>query len=152
MASWMPQLQWGLDPRRDVKGKVPVALSEPSLPSVALTAMVTLADPAPVPDVGWPAYGGDTAGPRNSALAQTTPANVGELTEDGHLRTGDLGHESVDCERSVFDATCDFCHEGLNSACTHGGYFGVGTVGGATIATLLPDIPENRFQPARVFD
>lgn len=29
------------------------------------------------------------------------------------------------------DGTCDFCHEGLPSACAHGGYFGVGTVGGA---------------------
>ena len=29
------------------------------------------------------------------------------------------------------DGTCDFCHEGLQSACAHGGYFGVGMVGGA---------------------
>lgn len=29
------------------------------------------------------------------------------------------------------DGTCDFCHEGLPSACAHGGYFGVGMVGGA---------------------
>ena len=29
------------------------------------------------------------------------------------------------------DGTCDFCQESLQTACTHGGYFGVGTVGGA---------------------
>jgi threonine dehydrogenase-like Zn-dependent dehydrogenase len=29
------------------------------------------------------------------------------------------------------DGTCDLCHEGLQTACTHGGYFGVGMVGGA---------------------
>ena len=29
------------------------------------------------------------------------------------------------------DGSCDFCHEGLQTACTHGGYFGVGMVGGA---------------------
>lgn len=29
------------------------------------------------------------------------------------------------------DGTCDFCHEGLQTACSHGGYFGVGMVGGA---------------------
>jgi threonine dehydrogenase-like Zn-dependent dehydrogenase len=29
------------------------------------------------------------------------------------------------------DGTCDFCHEGLQTACAHGGYFGVGMVGGA---------------------
>ncbi len=29
------------------------------------------------------------------------------------------------------DGTCAFCHEGLHTACTNGGYFGVGQVGGA---------------------
>ena len=29
------------------------------------------------------------------------------------------------------DGSCDFCHEGLQTACAHGGYFGVGIVGGA---------------------
>lgn len=29
------------------------------------------------------------------------------------------------------DGTCDFCHEGLQTACSHGGYFGIGMVGGA---------------------
>jgi threonine dehydrogenase-like Zn-dependent dehydrogenase len=29
------------------------------------------------------------------------------------------------------DGTCDLCHEGLQTACSHGGYFGVGMVGGA---------------------
>jgi threonine dehydrogenase-like Zn-dependent dehydrogenase len=29
------------------------------------------------------------------------------------------------------DGTCDFCHEGLQTACVHGGFFGVGEVGGA---------------------
>ncbi len=29
------------------------------------------------------------------------------------------------------DGTCDFCQEGLQTACVHGGYFGVGVVDGA---------------------
>jgi threonine dehydrogenase-like Zn-dependent dehydrogenase len=29
------------------------------------------------------------------------------------------------------DGTCAFCHEGLQTACAHGGFFGVGAVGGA---------------------
>ena len=29
------------------------------------------------------------------------------------------------------DGTCAFCHEGLHTACVHGGFFGVGQVGGA---------------------
>jgi threonine dehydrogenase-like Zn-dependent dehydrogenase len=29
------------------------------------------------------------------------------------------------------DGTCEFCHEGLQTACSHGGFFGIGPVGGA---------------------
>lgn len=29
------------------------------------------------------------------------------------------------------DGTCEFCHEGLHTACTQGGFFGIGQVGGA---------------------
>ena len=29
------------------------------------------------------------------------------------------------------DGTCTFCHEGLPTSCIHGGFFGVGDVGGA---------------------
>lgn len=29
------------------------------------------------------------------------------------------------------DGTCEFCHDGLQTACSHGGFFGVGQVGGA---------------------
>ena len=29
------------------------------------------------------------------------------------------------------DGTCEFCHEGLHTACSHGGFFGTGQVGGA---------------------
>src|SRR5437588_256989 len=29
------------------------------------------------------------------------------------------------------DGTCVFCHEGLHTACVHGGFFGTGDVGGA---------------------
>lgn len=34
------------------------------------------------------------------------------------------------------DGTCDFCHEGLQTACVHGGFFGVGEVGGAQAEAL----------------
>ena len=57
------------------------------------------------------------------------------------------------------DGTCDFCHEGLHTACVHGGYFGVGQVGGAQAEALripqadgtlyaLPTQPDKALMPA----
>lgn len=34
------------------------------------------------------------------------------------------------------DGSCDFCHEGLHTACTHGGFFGNAEVGGAQAEAL----------------
>ena len=34
------------------------------------------------------------------------------------------------------DGTCDFCREGLNTSCRHGGYFGTGEIGGAQAEAL----------------
>lgn len=34
------------------------------------------------------------------------------------------------------DGSCDFCHEGLQTACTHGGFFGSNEVGGAQAEAL----------------
>ncbi|MCZ2439789.1 MAG: zinc-dependent alcohol dehydrogenase family protein [Burkholderiales bacterium] len=34
------------------------------------------------------------------------------------------------------DGSCDFCHEGLHTACTHGGFFGSPDVGGAQAEAL----------------
>ncbi len=34
------------------------------------------------------------------------------------------------------DGTCDFCNEGLHTACSHGGYFGVDPIGGAQAQAL----------------
>jgi len=44
-----------------------------------------------------------------------------------HIQVGDL----VVMPFAYSDGTCDFCHEGLHTACVHGGYFGVGMIGGA---------------------
>ncbi len=48
-------------------------------------------------------------------------------TEVRRFNRGDL----VVMPFAFSDGTCDFCHEGLQTACSHGGYFGVGLVGGA---------------------
>jgi len=44
-----------------------------------------------------------------------------------NFRRGDL----VVMPFAFSDGSCDFCSEGLQTACSHGGYFGVGKVGGA---------------------
>ena len=44
-----------------------------------------------------------------------------------HFKRGDL----VVMPFAFSDGSCDFCYEGLQTACAHGGYFGVGMVGGA---------------------
>ena len=43
------------------------------------------------------------------------------------FRRGDL----VVMPFAYSDGSCDFCHEGLQTACAHGGFFGVGPVAGA---------------------
>jgi threonine dehydrogenase-like Zn-dependent dehydrogenase len=48
-------------------------------------------------------------------------------TDVHRIKHGDL----VVMPFAYSDGTCDFCHEGLQTACSHGGYFGVGMVGGA---------------------
>ncbi len=45
----------------------------------------------------------------------------------GRIRRGDL----VVMPFAYSDGSCDFCQEGLHTACAHGGFFGVGPVGGA---------------------
>jgi len=60
---------------------------------------------APVPDAGWPAYGGDAGGTRYSPLVQITPANVNELRVAWVFRTGELGQGMKDWSRSAFEAT-----------------------------------------------
>jgi len=60
---------------------------------------------APVPDAGWPAYGGDAGGTRYSPLVQITPANVNELRVAWVFRTGELGQGVKDWSRSAFEAT-----------------------------------------------
>ena len=48
------------------------------------------------------------------------------------LRRGDV----VVMPFAYSDGTCAFCHEGLQTACVHGGFFGTGDVGGAQAEAL----------------
>ncbi len=51
-------------------------------------------------------------------------------TVGSHVRRFERG-DLVIMPFAFSDGTCDFCHEGLQTACSHGGYFGIGMVGGA---------------------
>jgi len=73
-----------------------------------LAAAAALAAP---PDAGWPDYGGDAGGTRYSPLTQITPANVDGLRVAWIFRTGELGKDVKDWERSAFEAT-PILHDG----------------------------------------
>jgi threonine dehydrogenase-like Zn-dependent dehydrogenase len=49
-----------------------------------------------------------------------------------NLKTGDL----VVMPFAYSDGSCVFCHEGLQTACLHGGFFGTGEIGGAQAEAL----------------
>ena len=47
------------------------------------------------------------------------------------------------------DGTCVFCHEGLQTACVHGGFFGSPEVGGAQAEAVRVPWPMARFTRCR---
>ena len=73
------------------------------------------------------------------------PSETGRVM--GHEAIGvveDVGREVRQVKRGDFvimpfafsDGTCEFCHEGLQTACVHGGFFGNGDVAGAQAEAL----------------
>src|SRR5579872_7316016 len=64
---------------------------------------------AAAPDAGWPAYGGAAGGGHYSPLTQITPANVDQLRVAWIFRTGELGEDVKDWDRSAFEATPILC-------------------------------------------
>jgi len=48
------------------------------------------------------------------------------------------------------DGTCEFCHEGLQTSCVHGGFFGVGDVGGAQAEALRVPLADGTLFPLPV--
>ena len=74
-------------------------------PLFLFSCLATGAALAAPPEAGWPVYGGDAGGTRYSPLAQITPANVDGLRVAWIFRTGELGKDVKDWERSAFEAT-----------------------------------------------
>jgi threonine dehydrogenase-like Zn-dependent dehydrogenase len=48
------------------------------------------------------------------------------------------------------DGACEFCHEGLHTSCVHGGFFGVGRVGGAQAEALCVPQADGTLFPLAV--
>jgi threonine dehydrogenase-like Zn-dependent dehydrogenase len=48
------------------------------------------------------------------------------------------------------DGTCEFCREGLQTSCVHGGFFGVGDVGGAQAEALRVPLADGTLYPLPV--
>jgi threonine dehydrogenase-like Zn-dependent dehydrogenase len=48
------------------------------------------------------------------------------------------------------DGTCEFCSEGLQTSCVHGGFFGVGDVGGAQAEALRVPLADGTLYPLSV--
>jgi threonine dehydrogenase-like Zn-dependent dehydrogenase len=48
------------------------------------------------------------------------------------------------------DGTCEFCHEGLQTSCVHGGFFGVGDIGGAQAEALRVPLADGTLFPLPV--
>ena len=48
------------------------------------------------------------------------------------------------------DGSCEFCHEGLHTSCIHGGFFGVGRVGGAQAEALCVPQADGTLVPLPV--
>ena len=91
-------VSWTRDPTR-VEGNAPASAA----PAPAAEASAA-GSPAPPKD-DWTAYGGNGMGQRYSALDQITPANVGQLEEAWHFRTGDVRGRRGDPEETTFEVT-----------------------------------------------
>jgi quinoprotein glucose dehydrogenase len=95
---------WTREPGR-IDGIAPLPDASPTATATATaTAATAPASPPPAKD-DWTAYGGTGFGQRYSALDQITPANVGQLEEAWHFRTGDVRGQPGDPEETTFEVT-----------------------------------------------
>jgi threonine dehydrogenase-like Zn-dependent dehydrogenase len=62
------------------------------------------------------------------------------------LKTGDL----VVMPFAYSDGTCAFCHEGLQTSCVHGGFFGIGEVAGAQAEAVRVPLADGTLFPLPV--
>lgn len=127
---------WTREPGR-IEGIAPL----PDASSTAATA-TSLASPPPPKD-DWTAYGGTGFGQRYSALDQITPANVGQLEEAWHFRTGDVRGQPGDPEETTFEVTPLKIGERLFLCTPHQAVIALNATTGEQIWRYTPDIQKS---------
>ncbi|MDP9994827.1 quinoprotein glucose dehydrogenase [Variovorax boronicumulans] len=105
-------------------------------------AAAALASPPPPKD-DWTAYGGTGFGQRYSALDQITPANVGQLEEAWHFRTGDVRGQPGDPEETTFEVTPLKIGERLFLCTPHQAVIALNATTGEQIWRYTPDIQKS---------
>ncbi len=122
-------VSWPREPRRVVgAARPPAAAAAPAAGS-----------PAPAADE-WTAYGGNGMGQRYSALDQITPANVGQLQEAWHFRTGDVRGQPGDPEETTFEVTPLKIGERLFLCTPHQSVVALDATTGAQVWRYTPEI------------
>jgi len=105
----------------------------------AAPAAAAAGSPPPAAD-DWTAYGGNAMGQRYSALDQITPANVGQLQEAWHFRTGDVRGQPGDPEETTFEVTPLKIGERLFLCTPHQSVVALDATTGAQLWRYTPEI------------
>ncbi|MDQ0017307.1 quinoprotein glucose dehydrogenase [Variovorax boronicumulans] len=126
---------WTREPGR-IEGIAP-------LPDASSNATATALSSPPPPKDDWTAYGGTGFGQRYSALDQITPANVGQLEEAWHFRTGDVRGQPGDPEETTFEVTPLKIGERLFLCTPHQAVIALNATTGEQIWRYTPDIQKS---------
>jgi quinoprotein glucose dehydrogenase len=130
---------WTREPGR-VEGIAP--LPDVSINTTANATAAALASP-PAPKDDWTAYGGTGFGQRYSALDQITPANVGQLEEAWHFRTGDVRGQPGDPEETTFEVTPLKIGERLFLCTPHQAVIALNATTGEQIWRYTPEVQKS---------
>jgi len=125
-------VSWTREPGR-IEGIAP-------LPDASGNAASNAAANPPPPTDEWTAYGGTGFGQRYSALDQITPANVGQLEEAWHFRTGDVRGQPGDPEETTFEVTPLKIGERLFLCTPHQSVVALDATTGAQLWRYTPEI------------
>ncbi|MDH6167426.1 quinoprotein glucose dehydrogenase [Variovorax boronicumulans] len=126
---------WTREPGR-IEGIAPLADAPVG---AQVNAAAALASPPPPKD-DWTAYGGTAFGQRYSALDQITPANVAQLEEAWHFRTGDVRGQPGDPEETTFEVTPLKIGERLFLCTPHQAVIALDATTGAQIWRYTPEV------------